>query len=161
MSVSIPCLVLDLVQYCISLMLPLFKWSNNYQVTLSYTSFMTCCFWSVKHRPPPRRDTQLSFETWFITTICNYLYKEVVYHGGTVSYKKKLKSLNILWHCDPWPTVTTQPIRLSTNFMTLIPTLAFTELRVVSMEHLQRVWHASRERLPFRTPGSVPHFGTC
>ena len=29
------------------------------------------------------------------------------------------------------------------------------------MEHLQRVWHASRERLPFRTPGSVPHFGTC
>ena len=23
------------------------------------------------------------------------------------------------------------------------------------MEHLQRVWHASRERLPFRTPGSV------
>ena len=24
------------------------------------------------------------------------------------------------------------------------------------MEHLQRVWHASRERLPFRTPGSVP-----
>ena len=27
------------------------------------------------------------------------------------------------------------------------------------MEHLQRVWHASRERLPFRTPGSVPHLG--
>ena len=24
------------------------------------------------------------------------------------------------------------------------------------MEHLQPVWHASRERLPFRTPGSVP-----
>ena len=42
--------------------------------------------------------------------------------------------------------------------MTLIPTLTFTELRVVSTEHLQRVWHASRERLPFRTPGSVPPF---
>ena len=26
------------------------------------------------------------------------------------------------------------------------------------MEHLRRVWLASRERLPFRTPGSVPHF---
>ena len=26
------------------------------------------------------------------------------------------------------------------------------------MEHLQRVWLASRERLPLRTPGSVPHF---
>ena len=31
------------------------------------------------------------------------------------------------------------------------------------MEHLQRVWLASRERLPLRTPGSVPLFGglTC
>ena len=29
------------------------------------------------------------------------------------------------------------------------------------MSGLQRVWLASRERLPFRTPGSVPHFGTC
>ena len=27
------------------------------------------------------------------------------------------------------------------------------------MEHLQRVWLASRERLPFRTPGSVPLLG--
>ena len=35
------------------------------------------------------------------------------------------------------------------------------ELRVVFMEHLKRVWHASGERLPFRTPGSVPLFGTC
>ena len=64
-------------------------------------------------------------------------------------------------HSDPWPTVASQPIRLSTNFMTFIPSLTFTELRVVSMEHLQRVWLASRERLPFRTPGSVPVFETC
>ena len=60
-----------------------------------------------------------------------------------------------------WPTATSQPIRLSTNFMTFIPSLTFTELRVVSMEYLQRVWLASRERLPFRTPGFVPFFGTC
>ena len=44
------------------------------------------------------------------------------------------------------------------NFMTIL----YTELDlhrswVVSMEHLQRVRHARRERLPFRTPGSVPH----
>ena len=32
-------------------------------------------------------------------------------------------------------------------------------LWVVSMEHLQRVWHASRERLHLRTPGSVPILG--
>ena len=43
--------------------------------------------------------------------------------------------------------------------MTFIPSLTFTELWVVSMEHLQRVWLASRERLPLRTPGSVPLFG--
>ena len=44
-------------------------------------------------------------------------------------------------------------------FITLIPGLTFTELRVVSMEHLQRVWLASSERLPFRTPGSDPFRG--
>ena len=27
------------------------------------------------------------------------------------------------------------------------------------MEHLQRVWHGSRERLPFWTPGSAPFLG--
>ena len=66
---------------------------------------------------------------------------------------------NVKWHSDPWPRVTSLPIRLSTNFMTFIPSLTFNELWVVSMEHLQRVWLASRERLPFRTPGSVPILG--
>ena len=40
--------------------------------------------------------------------------------------------------------------------MTSIPSLTLTEFRVVSIEHLQWMWHASREREPFRTPGSVP-----
>ena len=39
--------------------------------------------------------------------------------------------------------------------------ILFTELWVVSMDHLQRVWPDSRERLPFRAPGSVPLVGTC
>ena len=34
---------------------------------------------------------------------------------------------NVKWHSDPWPTVTSQPIRLSTNFMTFIPSLTFTD----------------------------------
>ena len=42
--------------------------------------------------------------------------------------------------------------------MTLIPGLTFTELRVVSVEHLLRVWLTS---LPFRTPGSAPLLGIC
>ena len=65
---------------------------------------------------------------------------------------------NVKWHSDPWPTVTAQPIRISTNSMTSITSLTFTEFWLVSMEHLQRVWHASRERLSFRTPVSVPLF---
>ena len=68
---------------------------------------------------------------------------------------------NDKWHSDPRQTVSSQPIRLSTNLINRIPSLTFTELWVVSMEHLQRVWHVSRERVPFRTPGSVPLFGTC
>ena len=43
--------------------------------------------------------------------------------------------------------------------MTLIPSLTFTESLVISMDRLQRVWHASRELLPFRTPDSVTHLG--
>ena len=34
------------------------------------------------------------------------------------------------------------------QFYDLIPSLTFTELRVVSMEHLQRLWHVNGKRLP-------------
>ena len=47
------------------------------------------------------------------------------------------------------------------QFHGLYTELDLHRLWVVSMKHLQRVWHASRERLPVRTPGSVPHCGTC
>ena len=43
--------------------------------------------------------------------------------------------------------------------MTLIPSVTFSKFPVVSMEHLQRVRYASRDRLPFRTFGSVGPFG--
>ena len=46
----------------------------------------------------------------------------------------KYPSHNVKWHSGPWTVIVTpQPIRLSTNFMTLIPCFAFTELRVVSI----------------------------
>ena len=80
-------------------------------------------------------------------------------YGDLIQQYEVSPLTNVKWHSDPWPTVTSLPIRLSTNFMTFIPSLTFTELWVVSMEHLQRVWLASRERLPLRTPGSVPLFG--
>ena len=34
---------------------------------------------------------------------------------------------NVKWHSDPWPTVASQPIRLSTNFTTFIPSLTITD----------------------------------
>ena len=34
---------------------------------------------------------------------------------------------NVKWHSDPWLTVTSTPIRLSTNFTTFIPILTFTD----------------------------------
>ena len=66
---------------------------------------------------------------------------------------------NVKLHSDPWQvTVISQPIRLSINFMILIPSLTFTELRVVFMQHFQRVWHTSRELLPFKDTWFCPHF---
>ena len=80
---------------------------------------------------------------------------------GPYSAICSLPLTNVKWYSDTWSvTVTLLPIKPSINFMILIQSLTFTELRVVSMDHLQRVWHASRERLPFRIPGSAP-FWTC
>ena len=78
---------------------------------------------------------------------------------GSYSAIWTLPLTNVKRHSDLWPTVASQLIRFSTNLMTLIPSLNFTELWVVSMEHLQRMWLVSRERLPFWTPSSVPFRG--
>ena len=40
--------------------------------------------------------------------------------------------------------------------MALIPNLTFTESLEVSMDRLRRIWDASKERLPFQAPASVP-----
>ena len=51
-----------------------------------------------------------------------------------------------------------QPIRLSTNFMTLILSLTFTELEAVSLEHLQRMWNASRKCQPLHPLVPSPYW---
>ena len=50
---------------------------------------------------------------------------------GILFSKMKSPFTNVKWHSDPSPTVTSQPVRLPTNIMTLIPSLTFTELWVV------------------------------
>ena len=52
-----------------------------------------------------------------------------------------------------------QSISLSTNLMTFIPSVTFSKFPVVSIEHLQRVRYANRDRSPFQTFGSVRPFG--
>ena len=46
---------------------------------------------------------------------------------GSYSAIWSIPLTNVKWHFDPWPTVTSQLIRLSTNFMTFIPSLTFTD----------------------------------
>ena len=80
---------------------------------------------------------------------------------GSYSTIWSLPLTNVKWHSDPRPVkMTFISIRHFTKVMTSIPSLTFTKLREVSIEHLQRVLHASRERLPFWTSGFIP-FGTC
>ena len=52
---------------------------------------------------------------------------------GSYSTIWSLLLTNVKWHSNPWLAVTSQPIRLSTNLMTLILSLIVTELWVVSM----------------------------
>ena len=79
----------------------------------------------------PNRDT--SWNAW------NRHSESFMVDRGSYLAIWSLPLTNAKWHSDSWPViVTSQPIRLSTNFMTLIPSLTFHELRVVSMEHFQR-----------------------
>ena len=56
-----------------------------------------------------------------------YLTPPFFYYIVWWNYPLSIPLTNVKWHSDPWPTVTSQPIRLSTNFMTLIPSLTFTD----------------------------------
>ena len=78
---------------------------------------------------------------------------------GSYSATWSLPLTNVKWPFDPWPTVTSQPIRLFINIMTLIPSLTFTELWVVSMENLQQARYVSWEYLPSGHLGPSPFLG--
>ena len=108
-----------------------------------------------------RRLSSKLFKQGYLVERLKSSFRKFMVDTGILFSNMNSPLTNVKSHHDPWPTGTSQPIRLSTNFMTLIPSLTFTEFWVVSMEYLQRVWHASWEPLPFRTLGSVPLFGTC
>ena len=46
---------------------------------------------------------------------------------GILFSNMKYPLKNVKWHSDPWPTVASQSVRLSTNFTTFIPSLTFTD----------------------------------
>ena len=94
-----------------------------------------------------RLSNKLIIQGYFMERLKSSFRKFYDRYGGSHSAIWSLPLTNGKWHSDPWPTGTSQPIRLSTNLITFIPSLTLTELWVVSIEHLQRVCHASRERL--------------
>ena len=79
--------------------------------------------------------------------------------GSTFSVRLHIYVPSHIWLKYRWMlSLTTNKHNQTKNVMTLIPSLTFIEFEIASMEHLQRVWLASRECLPFWTPGSVPLF---
>ena len=94
---------------------------------------MNVSFWGPDDFPVKYSNRDTSWNAW-------NLIQEVLWSiRGPYTAIWSFPLTNVKWHSDPWPTVTSQSIRLSTNVMTFIPNLTFTELWVVSMEHLQRV----------------------
>ena len=102
-----------------------------------------------------------------VVTVCNIIIEHQLHQPFDLVHVKNLRfchrsrgrygfEKNISLANSDFPTNKTFH-----QFYKLYTELDLHRLWVVSMEHLQRVWHASRERLPFRTPGSVPHCGTC
>ena len=93
---------------------------------------------------------------WFPWSISNGFGMSAgdAYHSGHL-IPSPYRGLHMLWLLRPvFPTLH----RFTCNI--------HTELDIHRIKRgfhgaLRRVWHASRERLPFRTPGSVPNFGTC
>ena len=79
--------------------------------------------------------------------------------GGDLVWQYEVflsRVLSVEWHSGAQPVaMASWPIGLFASFMDFVPGTTFAGLWVVSMEHLQRVWHASGESLPFRTPGPV------
>ena len=123
---------------------------NLYDI-LGLAPSMNGLFWGPGDFPESYSNRDTSWNAWNRHSGSVMVITEIL-----LSNMKSPSREYVKWHSHRWPTVTSQPIRHSTNFITLIPRLTFTELWVVFMEHLQRVWHASRDRLPFRTPGSAP-----
>ena len=88
------------------------------------------------------------------------------FHGAFatgVACQQGTLTLPDTWFCPPlWDLLVLQLLKPdSSNLPCLCSTFHLECPLVLSRFCLQRVWHASRERLPFRTPGSVPHCATC
>ena len=113
---------------------------------------MTVLYWRPSDSPVSYWNRNISWNAWnrhsgSFTVDTGIVFSNTLYEA---SLSRMLNGILIIDQL-----VTPIPIILFTNFMTLIPSLTFTKLRVVSMEHLQRVWHASRE--PF-CGHLVPYF---
>ena len=82
---------------------------------------------------------------------------------GSYSAILSIPLTNVKWHSDPWPTVTYQPIILSTNFIILIPSLTFTDYEWFPWSVCNRCGMHMPAGNAYPSGHLVPshHFGTC
>ena len=134
---------LELISYYLSLII--FPLPLNLYDTPGIGPRINILFWGLGDFPLSYPNRNTSWNAW------NGLFRKFNDRYGDLiqQYEVSLsRKLNNIWPAETWPvTVTSQPIRLSTNLMTLIPRLTFTELRLVSIDYLQRLWHDRREHL--------------
>ena len=98
--------------------------SLNLYDTPGLSPRMNVLFWEPGDFPASYANRDTSWNAW------NRHSGRFMVDTGILFSNMKYKCIpltNVKWNSDPWPTVTSQPIRLSTNFMTLIPSLTFTD----------------------------------
>ena len=124
--------------------------SLNLYDTYGLAHRMNVLFWGPGDFPLSYSNRDTSWNAW-------NLLQEVLWSiQRSYSAIWSLPLTNVKWLFDPRLIVTSQPIRLSTNFMTLIPSLSFTELWVVFMKNFATGVACQQGTLTI--PGSVPLF---
>ena len=94
-----------------------------------------------------------------------HIWGSKLHAGYSIPLRFYLEWSAISWRCQKFVSGLIimgiwQVGRFLTWSLVVVPAIIYHCNAVDSMEHLQRVWHASRERLPFRAPGSI-RFWTC
>ena len=118
---------------------------------LGFVPFMNILFWGQQYFSITYSKRDILGNVW------NCVLGSPMVDTGILSYNMKSLSPECYMIFCKWPYVVTRSITLFCDVVTLRDVI--TELREVSMVHLQQLWHVSRGCFLLLTPGSGP-FGT-